>query len=287
MTNLTLRGSIHRALGLRLAAVAVVLSIVIAGLVFLAERKRVEGVVVDLTRLHAQRLNQQILPLLDQAGGLTAPALQAELDRYASRSGDPALRDGHFVVARVHDTSGEELGRWSDDTFEQIGAVERTVDEAPISPLAAGEFIVVTVRLAGAQYVGVATPLVDSSGKAAARLTGVFAISPAVVARVRGDLLRTTLYVVAIVLGTAAVLYPIIAGLLGRLARLSVNLLDANLETLQALGSAIAKRDSDTDAHNYRVTIYAVRLAEAFGVPRAQIQSLIKGALLPTRSSRS
>jgi HD-GYP domain-containing protein (c-di-GMP phosphodiesterase class II) len=44
---------------------------------------------------------------------------------------------------------------------------------------------------------------------------------------------------------------------------LSIQLLDANLETLQVLGNAIAKRDSDTDAHNYRVTIYSVHLAEA------------------------
>jgi len=46
------------------------------------------------------------------------------------------------------------------------------------------------------------------------------------------------------------------------------------------LGGAIAKRDSDTDAHNYRVSVYSVSLAEAVNVPRDQIQSLIKGALL-------
>ena len=49
---------------------------------------------------------------------------------------------------------------------------------------------------------------------------------------------------------------------------------------MQVLGGAIAKRDSDTDAHNYRVTVYSVALAEAVALPRDQIQSLIKGALL-------
>ena len=61
---------------------------------------------------------------------------------------------------------------------------------------------------------------------------------------------------------------------------MTVNLLDSNLETLEVLGSAIAKRDADTDAHNYRVTIYAVRLAEAVGLDSQAIQSLIKGAFL-------
>jgi len=57
---------------------------------------------------------------------------------------------------------------------------------------------------------------------------------------------------------------------------LSENLLDANLQMLGVLGSAIAKRDSDTDVHNYRVTIYSVRLAEAVGLDEATIRSLMK-----------
>jgi putative nucleotidyltransferase with HDIG domain len=57
-------------------------------------------------------------------------------------------------------------------------------------------------------------------------------------------------------------------------------LLDANLETLQVLGSAIAKRDSDTDAHNFRVTVYSVKIAEEIGLSTENIRTLIKGAFL-------
>lgn len=57
-------------------------------------------------------------------------------------------------------------------------------------------------------------------------------------------------------------------------------LLSANLEMLELLGAMVAKRDGDTSAHNYRVTIYAVRLAEAVGLNRAEIRSLVKGAFL-------
>jgi len=64
------------------------------------------------------------------------------------------------------------------------------------------------------------------------------------------------------------------------MSRLTYSLLDSNLETLQVLGSAIAKRDSDTDAHNYRVTIISVRLAERIGLDSEAMKGLIKGAFV-------
>jgi HD-GYP domain-containing protein (c-di-GMP phosphodiesterase class II) len=93
-------------------------------------------------------------------------------------------------------------------------------------------------------------------------------------------IIRSTAVAVSIVLLTAIVLYPIIMRLVKRLEALSIMLLTANLNILKALGSAVAKRDSGTDAHNYRVTIYAVRLAEAIGLDNESIRVLIKGAFL-------
>jgi putative nucleotidyltransferase with HDIG domain len=49
---------------------------------------------------------------------------------------------------------------------------------------------------------------------------------------------------------------------------------------MEVLGSAIAKRDSDTNIHNYRVSIYAVHLAEAAGLSKDKILKLIAGAFL-------
>ena len=68
--------------------------------------------------------------------------------------------------------------------------------------------------------------------------------------------------------------------LVKRLTRFSANLLDANLQSISLLGCTIAKRDSDTDAHNYRVSIYSIRLAEAIKLDVETIRSLIKGAFL-------
>lgn len=54
----------------------------------------------------------------------------------------------------------------------------------------------------------------------------------------------------------------------------------SHLNTLKSLGAAIAKRDSDTSEHNYRVTYYSVKIAEAMGYDKKFIESLIKGAFL-------
>jgi HD-GYP domain-containing protein (c-di-GMP phosphodiesterase class II) len=82
------------------------------------------------------------------------------------------------------------------------------------------------------------------------------------------------------VLVTALLLYPLLLAMLRQSAERSRRLLDANLSLLRSLGNAIAKRDSDTDAHNYRVTLYAVALAEALDVSKGEIADLVVGAFL-------
>ncbi len=61
---------------------------------------------------------------------------------------------------------------------------------------------------------------------------------------------------------------------------LSRSLMNANIGMLEVLGSAIAKRDSDTSAHNYRVSIYSISIAKALGISDSALRSLIKGAFL-------
>ena len=56
--------------------------------------------------------------------------------------------------------------------------------------------------------------------------------------------------------------------------------LAGNLQMLKALGAAVAVRDTGSGEHNYRVTLYAVKLAEALGQTNGAIQTLIKGSFL-------
>ena len=87
-------------------------------------------------------------------------------------------------------------------------------------------------------------------------------LNPFDAANREGLIVAVFLLVVAVVILTSLLLFPVILRLARRLAAYSGDLLEANLEMMEVLGCAIAKRDSATDAHNYRVTIYAVRLAE-------------------------
>ena len=96
----------------------------------------------------------------------------------------------------------------------------------------------------------------------------------------RRAMVRNAIIVIAIVVAVSALLYPVILRLTRRLADYSTHLLDANLETLSVLGSAIAKRDSDTDAHNYRVTLYSIHIGETLGLKDAEMRILIKGSFL-------
>jgi putative nucleotidyltransferase with HDIG domain len=50
--------------------------------------------------------------------------------------------------------------------------------------------------------------------------------------------------------------------------------------TITTLGNAIALRDSDTNEHNYRVTLYAIKFAQSINLAPKDIKMLIKGAFL-------
>ena len=93
----------------------------------------------------------------------------------------------------------------------------------------------------------------------------------------------TSAVVLAVIIGELALLfalYPIIKRLNTKTMQFSENLLASNLELLEVLGSSIAKRDSDTNEHNYRVTLYSIRLAETLKIDKKIISSLIAGAFL-------
>jgi HD-GYP domain-containing protein (c-di-GMP phosphodiesterase class II) len=85
---------------------------------------------------------------------------------------------------------------------------------------------------------------------------------------------------VASVAITSLLVYPLMLAMLRKSTELSRSLLDSNLSLLRSLGNAVAKRDSQTDAHNYRVTLYAVALAEELRLPRNEIATLVTGAFL-------
>jgi HD-GYP domain-containing protein (c-di-GMP phosphodiesterase class II) len=187
---------------------------------------------------------------------------------------------GAFVYARFYDTSAAQIADYADPAYSGLGEVKRLADAAPPRHLEPGEIWSETLRLRGRLHVQFALPISDRHGSVVAYARAVFAVAPEAAAAIRARLARNVALAIGIVLATTALLYPVIVRLMHRLSDFSSDLLAANLETLSLLGSAIALRDSDTDVHNYRVTLYAVRLAEALPLGVQDIQALIKGAFL-------
>lgn len=74
--------------------------------------------------------------------------------------------------------------------------------------------------------------------------------------------------------------FPTVLILNKSIVKKNKSLSKTNIDILNLLGSAIAKRDSDTNAHNFRVTMYALILGEHLKLNKQKLKSLIKGSFL-------
>jgi HD-GYP domain-containing protein (c-di-GMP phosphodiesterase class II) len=77
-----------------------------------------------------------------------------------------------------------------------------------------------------------------------------------------------------------AALYPVVVHLSADNARKAREVLESHIAMMEAMGRAIAKRDSDTGAHNYRVAWIAARIGEEMGLKGDAMQALIVGSFL-------
>ena len=188
------------------------------------------------------------------------------------------LLDGsRFVGIRVFDREEKLVfDTWADVPTAFIGSAQAHRHTWP----GAGESHRNWIEVAGERLIQVVLPLHGQNGSPTGYLEGIYRLDQETLQQqqqqIRGGVLSAILSVAA----TAALVYPLLIAMLQHSAGLSRRLLEANLSLLHSLGSAIAKRDSDTDAHNYRVTLYAVALAEAMGLPDEEIPDLVIGALL-------
>ena len=196
--------------------------------------------------------------------------------------GDPPVvyRAGRFVYVQVYDRASTVLADHAVADQSNIDGVKAFMASRPFSFPGPGEDEVLTTRFGDASFISRFGRRGRSDGKTAAFVRGMFAVSPQELSAMRKAMVRNTLIVIAIVIAVSALLYPVILRLAGRLAHYSTQLLDANLETLSVLGSAIAQRDSDTDGHNYRVTLYSTRIGEALGLTAGEMRVLLKGSFL-------
>lgn len=267
--------SVRRELIRRMMLACLVLTLSVGTLTYLLERRRVAAAIEERATLAVELLRANVRQLALSAGEPWQQVLPQALAELIEDI--PAAELGRFAMVEVLDLDGRVLASADDGTRADLLALARQRGWKTD----AERFELVRIHdspVPGA--VAVTAPVADRQGARVARIKGVFIVSPGIIGNAERRLALAVLSAAAIVFATTLLIYPLIRRLVGRLSDLSIDLLDANIETLQVLGSAIAKRDSDTDAHNYRVTIYSVRLAEAEGVDNKVIRRLIKGAFL-------
>ena len=180
----------------------------------------------------------------------------------------PGVREaGPFIIATARQRGGGEFPGFG---WTVIGAAEREVVLAPVtrvervSLLAGTAGITLVVVLVAAAAARAVRPLKDVS-RAANSISQTMDLSHKVPSQGDDEI------------GQMATAFN---RMVDEVNRHVAMLIEANVEMLEVLGSAIAKRDSDTSVHNYRVTLLALAMAEAHGLSRAQLQALVKGSFL-------
>ncbi|MBW1836141.1 MAG: HD-GYP domain-containing protein [Deltaproteobacteria bacterium] len=269
---------IHRKLLFRISAMGIIIAVLFGIGVWQIEKRDIGQDLLLSAEGGFKYLNNQIRHLFDDPDVLKPSLIQRELANILSERRSNQF--GQFVWVGIYNLEGERIALVRDDSYEHIDFVKSITGRAGdhIRKYKDLEFNV--IDLDGIPHIQIISPLKNSLNELSAYGETIFAVFSETMDSIRGRAIKSAISCVFIVILTTVLLYPVIVNLLNRVSSLSAKLFEANLEILKVLGCAIAKRDSDTDAHNYRVTIISVKLAETLGIAKENIRRLIKGALL-------
>jgi len=276
--NHSLHTFVHRTLIYRLITVGLALSVLFGLTALFIERERVSQVAIDFAVGRLSDFSKQYSHLLTDPDNLEPEKINQSI--VAFRSTQSHYKLGSFVFVGVYDVQEKIITEIFDEQQESLDEVRKKQQEVKIKMPGEGNDRHEIIRVAGLPYLRVALPLINSKQKTVGIINAFFAFSTKTISAFRLRGLQAMIGAIVIVLLTVALLYPVILRLTRRITRFSVQLLDANLGTLETLGNAIALRDSDTNAHNYRVSIYAARIGEELGLPDQTMRTLIKGSFL-------
>jgi HD-GYP domain-containing protein (c-di-GMP phosphodiesterase class II) len=261
---------IHRKLITRLILVWAALSLLIGAAVYFIEIRKIDRYV---GRMAAEESRGFVKVMQDY---LTGPeAGQREQMIQESRR---HIQKEHFISVELYDGNKQKI---LEMTHPEGAAIEEKIKKHGLTSFMDKEVHYEKFYgRAGQIYVLVLAPLKTENNEIIGYLNGVYKVTADTMTEIRNRIVFSLLQVVLIIFLTTAVIYPIVLVLNRGLIRMTIDLSHANIGMLKVLGSAVAKRDSDTNLHNYRVTIYAVRLAESTGIKKEDMQALIKGSFL-------
>jgi HD-GYP domain-containing protein (c-di-GMP phosphodiesterase class II) len=255
---------------IRIAAVSILLASLASPVAWLVARENAEEGIVSLATEESGRLLHQY-----DAIDLTGPDAESHAILAAK-----TIAGGLFDIAEIYDRQGKKL---SESLTSEGEAVESLLPKhgAPNYKDASYE----SLKLPGDLWaLRVFVPLRDSATDMRRPITGYFegvrVVPQWQSEQIFSSSLNMALMVCLASLLCGAVLYPVVVRLSADNERKGREVLDSHISMMEALGRAIAKRDSDTGAHNYRVAWISASMAEQMGINGSAMQALIAGSFL-------
>jgi HD-GYP domain-containing protein (c-di-GMP phosphodiesterase class II) len=254
----------------RIAAVTIILASIASPAAWFVAREGAEESIVSLATEESRRLLGHF-----NAINLSAPDA-AEHAALAAKT----ISGGLFDIAEIYDSKGVRL---AESLTKEGELVESLLPKHGSPQYAAASYE--SIELQGGRWVlRVFVPLRAVEADVNGVITGYFEGVRVVPGWQRDQIFASSLSVALMVclasLLCGAVLYPVVVGLSKDNERKAREVLDSHISMMEALGRAIAKRDSDTGAHNFRVAWIASRIAERMGLKGSAMQALIAGSFL-------
>lgn len=258
--------TLSRLFARRLSLAAVLISLFAGAVSYFLETWQVEAAAIEQALASARHFD--------------APEAREHLNGEPGRE-NPGLRrlldESQFVAIRIFDPAGRMVTEAWKSAFPDLrSTIAAHGHEFPAPGRDHHNWIVSDKE----KFIQVVLSLGDAGAPPLAYLEGIYRIDARMRQAQQERIRNSTLIALTAAFIASLLLYPVLLGLTRQSMALSRSLLESNIELIQTLGSAIAKRDSDTDAHNYRVTLYAVRLAEFMRRSATEVGNLITGAFL-------
>ncbi|MCP5265330.1 MAG: HD domain-containing protein [Burkholderiaceae bacterium] len=251
----------------RIAGVSLLLALVIAPIAWFIATESAEGEVVSLAIEESKRFLKHF-----DAVELSGPQAQQKSAQAAK-----FLAGGLFDIVEIYGPKGQKLA----ESLTELG--ERIEHSLPGHGRPDyREPFYESVRLEQGQWaLRVLIPLQNErSQEASGYFEGVRVVPEWQQEEIHASALKIAIVAFLGALLCGAAIYPIVVRLSAENEQKTLEVLDSHISMMEALGRAIAKRDSDTGAHNYRVAWISARIAEEMGVAGKRMQALIAGSFL-------
>lgn len=249
-------------------AVWVILSLFIGAIVYYLELAEIDNYVLNLVLRDSKIFDSELLDKINSPDHAVTDLFQHKVNN---------LLEQHYSLVDIYDLNQAHVAAGE---LELKSHIRRIIEPRhhmfPLDKKLHFEKITIDDAL----FIQVLVPLKNTKNITVGYMEGVYHVEDEILSSINRRVYRILILVVVALLACTIALYPVIMRLNRRLYTFSKNMLHANLQLLDVLGNAIAARDETTNSHNYRVTLYAIRIAEAINIDYQDMRNLIAGSFL-------